>query len=62
MAKTMKFEDRRKIEIVARLDKDENGEFILVVEEKEGQSSFKLKPILETMCGELISLSSDIYQ
>ena len=57
MAKNL-YAEQKIIKIVGHLNKDENGNFICVVENKDITQEYDLIEILEQMVGTEISLSS----
>jgi len=57
MAKQM-ISKNTNIKLVGILDKNENGEFYVTIEDKDNVTSFLLNPLLEEMVGTEISLSS----
>jgi hypothetical protein len=60
MAK-QKYERKQIISIVGRLLKNDNGDFIVSVEDKDNVEEYDLTNILEEMEDSVISLTSDIY-
>ena len=57
MAKNI-YTEQKVIKLVGSLDKDENGNFICTVEDKERVQEYNVVEILEQMIGTEISLSS----
>ena len=57
MAKQM-ISKNTNIKVVGILDKNENGEYYVTIEDKDNVTSFLLNPLLEEMIGTEISLSS----
>ena len=57
MAKNI-YTEQKLIKLVGNLDKDENGNFICTVEEKDRVQEYNVIEILEQMVGTEISLSS----
>ena len=57
MAKNI-YTEQKVIKLVGSLDKDENGNFICTVEDKERVQEYNVIEILEQMIGTEISLSS----
>lgn len=57
MAKNI-YTEQKVIKLVGNLDKDENGNFICTVEDKDGVQEYNVIEILEQMVGTEISLSS----
>ena len=57
MAKNV-YTEQRVIKLVGNLDKDENGNFICTVEDKDRVQEYNVIEILEQMLGTEISLSS----
>ncbi len=57
MAKQM-ISKNKNIKIVGVLDKNENGEFYVTIEDKDNVRSFLLNPLLEEMIGTEVSISS----
>jgi hypothetical protein len=57
MAKQM-ISKNTNIKVVGILDKNENGEYFVTIEDKDNVTSFLLNPLLEEMVGTEISLSS----
>lgn len=57
MAKQM-ISKNTNIKVVGTLDKNENGEYFITIEDKDDVMSFLLNPLLEEMIGTEISLSS----
>lgn len=55
-----KHEDKRIITICGILDKNENNEYIISVNEKDNVSEYSLVGFLEEMCGSVISLTSEM--
>lgn len=60
MAK-QKYEEKKVIAICGRLDKTEDGDYVVTVEDKDDYTEYSLMDILQSMCGSVISLTSDIY-
>lgn len=57
MAKNV-YTEQKVIKLVGNLDKDENGNFICTVEDKDRVQEYNVVEILEQMVGTEISLSS----
>ena len=57
MAKNI-YTEQKIIKLVGNLDKDENGNFICTVEDKDRVQEYNIIEILEQMIGTEISLSS----
>ncbi len=57
MAKNV-YTEQKIIKLVGNLDKDENGNFICTVEDKDRVQEYNIIEILEQMIGTEISLSS----
>ena len=57
MAKNI-YTEQKVIKLVGNLDKDENGNFICTVEDKDRVQEYNVVEILEQMVGTEISLSS----
>jgi hypothetical protein len=57
MAKQM-ISKNKNIKVVGVLDKNENGEFYVTIEDKDNVRSFLLNPLLEEMIGTEVSISS----
>lgn len=57
MAKNI-YTEQKVIKLVGNLDKDENGNFICTVEDKDRVQEYNVIEILEQMIGTEISLSS----
>lgn len=57
MAKQM-ISKNTNIKVVGTLDKNENGEFYVTIEDKDDVTYFLLNPLLEEMIGTEISLTS----
>lgn len=57
MAKNV-YTEQKIIKLVGNLDKDENGNFICTVEDKDRVQEYNVIEILEQMVGTEISLSS----
>lgn len=57
MAKNV-YTEQKVIKLVGTLDKDENGNFICTVEDKDRVQEYNVIEILEQMVGTEISLSS----
>lgn len=57
MAKNI-YTEQKVIKLVGNLDKDENGNFICTVEDKDRVQEYNVIEILEQMVGTEISLSS----
>lgn len=57
MAKNV-YTEQKVIKLVGNLDKDENGNFICIVEDKDRVQEYNVIEILEQMVGTEISLSS----
>ena len=57
MAKNV-YTEQKVIKLVGNLDKDENGNFICTVEDKDRVQEYNVIEILEQMVGTEISLSS----
>ena len=57
MAKNI-YTEQKLIKLVGSLDKDENGNFICTVEDKDRVQEYNVIEILEQMVGTEISLSS----
>jgi len=57
MAKNI-YTEQKVIKLVGSLDKDENGNFICTVEDKDRVQEYNVIEILEQMIGTEISLSS----
>ena len=57
MAKNL-YTEQKIIKLVGNLDKDENGNYICTVEEKDRIQEYNIIEILEQMIGTEISLSS----
>lgn len=57
MAKNI-YTEQKVIKLVGTLDKDENGNFICTVEDKDRVQEYNVIEILEQMVGTEISLSS----
>ena len=57
MAKNV-YTEQKGIKLVGNLDKDENGNFICTVEDKDRVQEYNVIEILEQMVGTEISLSS----
>ena len=57
MAKNI-YTEQKIIKLVGRLNKDENGNFICTVEDKDNVQEYNIMEILEQMDGTEISLSS----
>lgn len=57
MAKNI-YTEQKLIKLVGNLDKDENGNFICTVEDKDRVQEYNVIEILEQMVGTEISLSS----
>lgn len=57
MAKNV-YTEQKVIKLVGNLDKDENGNFICTVEDKDRVQEYNVIEILEQMIGTEISLSS----
>ena len=57
MAKNL-YTEQKVIKLVGNLDKDENGNYICTVEEKDRVQEYNVIEILEQMIGTEISLSS----
>ena len=49
------YEKKQTVKVVGLLDKDENDDYIVCVDEKQ----YSLKDILEELAGRIISLSSE---
>ena len=49
------YEKKQTVKVVGLLDKDENDEYIVCVEDEQ----YSLKDILEELAGKIISLSSE---
>ena len=60
MAK-QKYENKRVISIVGTLDKNEDGRYIVTVEDKDSATEYDLAEILEEMEESVISLTSEIF-
>jgi hypothetical protein len=57
MAKNI-YTEQKVIKLVGRLNKDENGNFICTVEDKDNVQEYNVIEILEQMIGTEINLSS----
>lgn len=57
MAKNV-FEEKKIIKLVGTLDKNENGDFICTVEDKDRVEEFNVIELLDQMVGTEISLQS----
>lgn len=57
MAKNL-YEEKKIIKLVGNLDKNENGDFICTVEDKDRISEYNVIELLEQMIGTEISLQS----
>ena len=57
MAKNV-YTEQKVIKLVGNLDKDENGNFICTVEDKDRVQEYNVIEVLEQMVGTEISLSS----
>ena len=57
MAKNV-YTEQKVIKLIGNLDKDENGNFICTVEDKDRVQEYNVIEILEQMVGTEISLSS----
>lgn len=57
MAKQM-ISKNKNIKIVGVLDKNENGEFYVTIEDKDNVQSFLLNPLLEEMIGTEVTFNS----
>ena len=57
MAKNL-YTEQKIIKLIGNLDKDENGNYICTVEEKDRVQEYNVIEILEQMIGTEISLSS----
>ena len=57
MAKQM-ISKNKNIKIVGILDKNENGEFYVTIEDKDNVQSFLLSPLLEEMIGTEVTFNS----
>lgn len=57
MAKNM-YVEQKLIKLVGTLDKNENGEFICTVEDKNFTQEYNVNELLEAMVGTEISISS----
>ena len=57
MAKNV-YTEQKVIKLIGNLDKDENGNFICTVEDKDRFQEYNVVEILEQMVGTEISLSS----
>ncbi len=57
MAKNL-YEEKKIIKLIGTLDKNENGEFICTVEDKDNVQEYNVIEILEQMIGSEISLQS----
>ena len=57
MAKNL-YEEKKIIKLVGNLDKNENGDFICTVEDKDRISEYNVLELLEQMIGTEISLQS----
>ena len=57
MAKNV-YTEQKVIKLVGNLDKDENGDFICTVEDRDRVQEYNVIEILEQMVGTEISLSS----
>lgn len=55
----MKFEDRRCVDIIARLDETEEG-YVLMVEDKDDIQEYPLNDILKDLVGNVIKISSEV--
>ena len=60
MAK-QKYEKKQIITICGTLDKNEDGRYIVTVEDKDTFKEYDLAEILEAMEGSVICLTSDIF-
>lgn len=60
MAK-QKYEKKQVVSIIGRLLKNEDGRYIVTVEDKDSATEYDLADILEEMEGSVISLTSDIF-
>ena len=58
MAK-MEVTKKKVTKVCGRLDKREDGTFVIIVEDKDYVEEFELEPIIEDLCGDIISLSSE---
>ena len=61
MAK-QKYEVKKLIQIVGRLDKNENNEYFITVEDKDDIQEYELSNILSEMEGTIINLTSEDIQ
>lgn len=55
-----KYEDKRVVTICGILDKNEDNEYIITVNEEDNVSEYSLVGFLEEMCGSVISLTSEM--
>ena len=60
MAK-QKYEKKQIITICGTLDKNEDGKYIVTVEDKDSFQEYNLADILEELQGSVISLTSEIF-
>ena len=54
------FEEKKVINLCGTLDKNEDGEYFVTVEDKDSFESYDLEKILNSMLGQVISLKSEI--
>lgn len=58
MAKQI-FERKQVVKLVGRLDKDDDGKFVVTVEDKDRVTEYDLDDILNNVLGSVISLQSE---
>jgi hypothetical protein len=55
------YENKKVIKLIGRLMKNDDDEYIVVVENKDDTEEYLLNDILDEMTESVISLTSDIY-
>lgn len=60
MAK-QKFEYKKVINLCGVLDKTEDGNYYVSVEDKDSTETYELSNVLEEMLGNVVNISSDIF-
>lgn len=60
MAK-QKYERKESITICGMLDVDDDGQYVVTVEDKDNSTEYELKSILDSMVGSVVTFSSESY-
>ena len=59
---TSKYEKKTCIECSGVLDKDDDGNFVITVESKDDVTQYRVKDLLEDMCGSAVNFKSENHE